>query len=282
MAVSVEYQAWDSVSYNWLDNATSTAAPQQINDKLAAWVTAVNANASNTNKQITIHKGPADSTSANYIGWVLELASSSSGSGFYTRFYSSTTTNTVVSFSSGWTNDSSNGGYGAASGASTTDGSVTWFSSGVLAEFSIATETTDGEEFFCLGWRLNNANSSSDVLLIFKDSNGEWASYFSDGGTDIGSFYMPTHTTPQRNYTIDVPLLALGTSPGYLYQFVLTNSASTYVPAVTNEYTGTITAASPALYATYTTSEYGYGRWASVSGSRTAVCMSYGQIYVVF
>lgn len=282
MAVSVEYQAWTSATYNWLDNSTSTAAPQQINDKLAAWVTAVNANASNTNKQLTIHKGPVDSTSANYIGWVLGLASDSSGSTFYTRFYSNTTTNTVVSFSSDWTNDGSNGGYGAASGASTTDSSVTWFSSGVLAEFSIATETTDGEEFFCLGWRLNNANSASDVILIFKDSNGEWASLFSDGGTESGSFYMPTHTTPQRNYAIDLPLLALGTSPGYLSQLMMTISSGTYVPAASNEYTGTVAAASPALYTTYTTSEYGYGRWASVSGSRTAVCMSYGQVYVVF
>lgn len=281
MAVVVEYQAWDSASYNWLDKTTSTSAPVQINDKLDAWVAAVNANASNTNKQITVRKDPTDSTSANFIGWVVEAASSSSNSTFFTRFYSNSTSNCVCSFSPAWTNDGTNGGYGAAVNG-IADTTISFTTSGVLAEFSVATETANGQEFFCLSWRLNNSTSLSDALLIFKDSNGEWASLLSDGGSVQGSYYMPTHTTPQRNYNVILNLVASNNSSGVLARLVLQNNGTSFLPAASNEYTAAVASASPSLYFTTTTLDYGYGRWASVSGGRKAVAMHYGQLWIVF
>jgi hypothetical protein len=282
MTVTVDYQVWDSTSYNWLDKTTSTSAPLQINDKLDAWVAAVNANASNTSKQITVRKDPADSTSANFIGWVIEAASGSANSGFFTRFYTSAATNIVCTFSAAWTNDGTNGGYGAASGNSAADTSTTWVSSGAIGEFSVAAETANGQEFFCLGWRQNNSTVTSDQLLIFKDSSGEWASLFSDGGTVIGSFYMPVHTAPQRNYNITLPWLNANSSTFWLSGLVLSNSSATNAPAAENEFTATICSASPALYMAGGTGDYGYGRWSNVTGGKKVVCMGYGPIYVVF
>jgi hypothetical protein len=281
MAVTVEYQAWDSASYNWLDNSTSTAAPQQINDKLSAWVTAVNANASNTNKQITIEKGPADSTSANFVGWTLQLASDTTGSAFFLQFYTPSTTAFNMYVSSSWTNNGSNGGYGSAAGSVSSD-SVSFYTSGVEAEFSIASDTTDGQEFFCLGWRHNNSTSYSDCWLIFKDSNGEWASVFTDGGAASGTYYMPTHETPSRNFSVGISLIGNNSNLGFLTQLVLTNASSNYAPSASYEYTAAVAAANPNLYTTGTTSEYGYARWANVSGGRKAVCMGYTRIWVVY
>lgn len=280
MAVTVEYQSWDSASYNWLDKTTSTSAPLQINDKLDAWVAAVNANASNTNKQITVRKDPTDSTSANFIGWAIELASSSTGSSFFSRLYTNSTTNLVVVFSSAWTNDGTNGGYGAGSG-STVSKNSTWVSSGAIAEFSVATETANGQEFFCLGWRQNNSSTTSDQFLIFKDNNGEWASLFYDS-TVIGSFYMPVHPTPKRNFEVTSSTLNINNNGGYLTGLILTNGNITYVPAAENEYTATISAASPALYYAGSITDFGYARWSNVTGGKKAVCMGYGPVYVVF
>lgn len=283
MAVTVEYQSWDSTSYNWLDKTTSTSAPLQIQDKLSSWITAVNANAGNANRQLSIKKAPTDSTSANFIGWVIELASSTSGAGpFYIRFYSSSTTNIIFTASAGWTNDGTNGGYGAASGNSASDSSVSWATSGVTGEFSVATETANGVEFFCLGWRLNNSIAQSDQLLIFKDSNGEWGSLFSDGGAVCGNYFMAGNATPAINYGVTVGLVGINSNSGVLSRLILQNGSTTYVPATGNEYTNLVTPASTALYATATTTEYGFGRWAPLSGGRKAVCMGYGPIWVVF
>lgn len=282
MAVTLEYQAWTSTDYNWLDKTTATSAPLQINDKLDAWVAAVNANASNANKQITVRKDPTDSTSANFIGWVIELSSSTPGAGpFYVRFYSSSTGNINFTASAGWANDGSNGGYGATSGNTASDTSITWATSGVTAEFSIAADSANGVEFLCLGWRLNNANATSDQLLLFKDSNGEWASLFSDGGVTVGCYYMADNPTPAINYSVIANAIGpVGT--GYLSRLVLANNSTTYLPATGNEFTNFVTPASNALYIPTTSSEYGYGRWAPLSGGRKVVSMGFGPIWVVF
>lgn len=284
MAVTVEYQSWASGDYNWNDTATSTSAPVQINNKLSSWVTAVNSNASNTNRQLTLQKGPSDSTTTNYVGWVLELDSStSSAAPFFIRFYSSSTSNLVFTASSSWTNNTTNGGYGAAAGDSASDSSISFALSGVTAEFSVAQETADGVEFFCLGWRLNNSTSQSDQLLIFKDSNGEWAAVLSDGGAVSGSYFMPTFgSATSRNFSVVLNIVGYNGNAGYLSQLCLDNNTGVYTPAAGEEFTISVRAASSALYFTRSSTDYGYGRWASVSGSRTAVCMGNGPIWVVY
>lgn len=285
MAVTLEYQLWASGDYNWLDKTTSTAAPQQINNKLTAWITAVNANVANTNKQITIRKGPADSTSANIIGWAIELASSTSGAGpMFARFYSNSTTNLVAAFSTAWLNDGTNGGYGASSGTSISDTTVSWYTSGQTAEFVCATETANGEEFFLLGWRLASNTTYSDAILLFKDSNGEWAGLFSDGGSIIGNYYMPTHPTPQRNF--NVILIGNGATTnntGYLETLVVGASmTTTQLPVATNSYTAQVRAASNALVAALLSQNQGFGRWASLAGSKTAANVHQGPFWVIY
>lgn len=283
MAVTVEYQAWDATGYNWQDTTSATSAPVQIYNKLVAWANTVNANPGNVNKQIAMRKGPASSTSAAFVGFGMELGSSQANGSFHARVYTNSTTNLTVGFSSGFTDNGTNGGYGAGSGSATSDTNITWVSSSALAEFSVAQETDEGKEFFCLGWRLNNSTNSSDTLLLFKDANGEWASIFTDGGTAvIGSFYMPVHATPQRNFSITLSISSLNGVGGHLSQLQLETGSATYLPTTGNEYTSVVTAGSNAIYLTQTSSEYGYGRWAPLSGGRKAVCMGYGPFWIVY
>lgn len=283
MAVSVEYQAWDAASYNWQDTTSATSAPVQIYNKLVAWANAVNANPGNANKQVVMRKGPASSTSSAFVGFGIELGSGQANGSLHARVYTSSTTNLTVAFSSGFTDNGANGGYGAGSGSTTSDTNITWVSSNALAEFSVAQETQEGKEFFCLGWRLSNSTASSDILFLFKDVNGEWASFFSDGGTAvIGSFYMPVHTTPQRNFSVTLSAVSLNGVGGHLSQFQLETGNATYLPTTGNEYTSVVTPGSDAIYLTQSSAEYGYGRWAPLSGGRKAVCMGYGPIWIVY
>lgn len=282
MPVTIDYQTWDSSSFNWLDKTTTTGAPLQITEKLDAWIAAVNSNASNANKQIIRRKGPADSTSANFIGWAIECTSNAASSGFFARLYTNTSTNFAVVFSAAWLNDGTNGGYGAGSGNSISDSTVAWASSAVIGEFSVATSTDNGQEFFCLGWRLGNDTAKSDQFLIFKGVNGEWCSLFSDGGAMIGTYYMDAHSAPQRNYNVGLTTMALNTSASFLSRLIVTSSNSTQVPTTSVEYTGAMLAANSAIYYSNTATEWGYGRWSNMVDGRKIVCMGYGPIWIAY
>lgn len=280
MAVSVSYQAWTSGTYNWLDTTTSTAVTPQIDNLLDTWVAAVNGNAANTNKQITVTKSHASSTSANFVGWVIQAASNTSGSGFFTRFYTSTTTNLVVSFSETFTDNGTNGGYGAAAGANVSDSTISFATSGVVGEFVVASDTVNEQEFFALGWRTNNLTSQSDQLLIYKDTAGEWAAAFSDGGILSGAFYMGTHSTPQRCFTAVNPTQA---NASLLERWnLILSSSTTQLATAGSEMTVRSVAANANLLFTSTTGSHGFGKWTSLAGGKTAVCLGLGPLFVSY
>lgn len=286
MAVSVEYQAWTSVNYNWLDKTTATSAPLQINDKLDAWVAAVNANASNANKQITVERDPSNSTSANFVGWVIKLASNSANATTYAAFFTNTASALTLGSYTSWTAGTANGGYGTLAGNSSVNVSSTFKTSGSSAEFLVATETTDTEEFFCVAWKTDSTSvsSSSGCLLLFKDTAGEWVVLGATAGSIYGSFYLPTHTTPTRQYGLFLPSIGVqNTSAGFLDPLILTIENSTYLPAAGNAVTVISAPKSPYLLASKNTSAgFQFGRYATLPGPRTAVCMGYSPVFVSY
>lgn len=282
MAVSVSYQSWSSAAYFW-SNSSSDNPTAQINDLLQAWVTAVNANPSNADQQVSIVKSPASSTLASYFGWVVgfiderAIAGSSFKRTFYHRFYSSSTTNVVSTFSDAFTNDGTNGGYGAVSGTNASDTSVAWYTSGQTAEFLVASETQNGQEFFVVGWRLANNINYSDCFVYFKDNNGNWAGAFNDGGSWIATYFMPVHSTPRRNYS--------GTISGNYSTFAepvgiyATNATSAPTTAGTL-FTGRVRAASDNIWRV--ASSTGFGKWYTLADGRYAVNMAYNDLWVVY
>jgi hypothetical protein len=276
----MDYQAWTSAEYNWLDKTTATSAPLQINDKLVAWVAAVNANASNATKQITIEKGPANSTSTNYVGWVIKLASASSGSTFYASFFSNSTAQATVSFDSGWTAGTGNGGYGAFTAPSSSIPTAYFYTSGQAAEFAIGSETENGKEFFCLAWKASATANYSGTFLVFKDSNGEWAGYTYTTSNTYGTFYLPTNTTPRRQYGV-VTASLYSSSNNVLDPFALKVTSTTYLPAAGSATTLAVSAASQNLLIGEGASlGYLFGRYCTLPGPTTAVCMGASPVFV--
>lgn len=282
MVVSVEYQAWTSANYNWLDKTTATSAPLQIDGKLTAWIAAVNANPSNATKQITIEKGVTAGTSANFVGWVLKLASAAAGSTTYAAFYSNAATAATFGSYSSYAAGTANGGYGtltAGSGIS----SASFQTSANAAEFLVASETADGEEFFCIGFKTATATNSQGCFLIFKDTAGEWSVYFAvNGAAEFGSFYMPTHATPQRNYGVAIKNI-LAASTGAIEPLIMAPSGVTYLPAAGNAFTALSTPKSPYIFSSLNTGiGFSFARYGTLANGRTAVCMGYSPVFVSY
>lgn len=274
MTIAVDYQTWTSASYNWLDKTTATGAVLQINDKLVAWVAAVNANASNTTRQITIKKGPADSTSANFVGWVVECASPNSGGTFYPYLYSNSTSAATGGFQETWTFNTANGGYGTPGGSGDGRTNATWnATAAVSAEFVVATDTANGQEFFCLGWR-HSSTTDNGCLCIFKDNNGDWAGVGTLNGTNYGSYYMPVHPTPKRAFGIAILEPTTINAVSIHRLAIRMNSTSGFLPTAGNEYTSAVSSANSDAFCTLSsTIGYTFGRFATLASSKTAVCL---------
>jgi hypothetical protein len=254
----------------------------QIDGKLTTWIAAVNANASNATKQITIEKGVASGTSANFVGWVLKLASASSGATTYAAFYSNSTTAITAGTYSSYTAGTANGGYGTlATGSGIVGG--TFQTSANAAEFLVATETADGEEFFCIGYKTSTATGGQGCFLIFKDTAGEWAVYAMVAATGYGSFYMPTHTTPQRAYGANVQDILGTVSVGVLDPLILKPSGVSSLPATGNAFTAFCMPKSPYLLAsTNASAGLSFARYGTLANGRTAICMGYSYVFVSY
>jgi len=139
-----------------------------------AWITAVNANPSNTNRQVTKLRDLSNSTVTGYGGWVYQLGHPTLPdiiSRFYTRgggtiYIESATVNE-------WTDDTSSGGYGAIA-LPYFNTTASFYSNDDGINY-VVTNDIDGEEFFISGWYIYGTTYISHVI-IFKDTHGEWVS----------------------------------------------------------------------------------------------------------
>jgi hypothetical protein len=191
MPVSVEYQLFSALNYNW-KSTDAANAPLQIDAKLNAWIAAVNANSVNASKQVTALKNPLSSTGTR-VGWVIRFADGTQP-GFMLHFASQIASGNTTSGArcelfpiSGWTDNDTNDGYGGIASVVSSDTSIGWYISGAAAEFIIASSADSGEEFFILGWNMANNTAYRDVIAIFKDTNGNWAVEADDGGGAAGT-----------------------------------------------------------------------------------------------
>lgn len=276
MAVTLEHQVWDNTTYNWRDNTTASAAPLQMHDKLSAWVTAVNANAGNTNKQLTILKGPADSTSANFIGWTIRVGSPVAD----TTFRLHTTSTTAWSFyaSPTWTDNGTNGGYGASSGTPNDNFAPPFYTSGKWAEFAVATDTTDNAELFCVGYRLDNVTDQtySYCLMIYKDQNGEWVVCFTNGSSAYGTFVDTLRVTPIRIY--DLNLRTPWADPWLAPFGVHPKTPANDLPVDGSLFT--VEAGHPLLFKGSAVAANLFGNYSNVNGGGAVICISNNGPYV--
>lgn len=196
MAATAKFQAWTNATWAW-DSAAAGAPCVELEAELDAWIAAINANPSQSGKQVVKIRGAASSTTANYRGIGVQLPAQNTTGDLYVRFYSSTTS--VINFfaNTGFTDDTSNGGYGTGTGTTGGDSSIAWKNT-VTTEgsFIIGYSTVDGQEFFHLGWVIDNLTTTSDGWTITKDQNGEWMAFVNDGGSASGLMYDDLQATP--------------------------------------------------------------------------------------
>ena len=193
MAATVKTDTYASASYNW-DSASAGQPCKDVVDELKSWVTTINGNASQTSKQVAVLRDEADSTTANYRGWVVELPQTGSDT-LYTSFHTNGATNARFYTGTGFTDDTSNGGYGTVTSTIETDTSISWqTTAGVDVHFGLAYGTVDGEEYFFVGWDLGTDSAYSDMWGIFKTTEGYWAAIVTDATAMKGASYGGVNT----------------------------------------------------------------------------------------
>ena len=179
MAPTIKWQRWDSASYDWTGTNASDALPS-LEAELDAWITTVNANASNSGRQLTKERGYANSTTSNYHGLVISAGANSNTSKGYMAYgtYGSATTKKIY-LGGTFVDDTSNGGYGTISGGPS-DTSISWYTSGQAADWLITYGVVDGEEYFNFGPKLGTSTSYMDGFTIMKCTDGEWSLFSGD------------------------------------------------------------------------------------------------------
>ena len=198
MAPVIKWQRWDSASYNWFGTGATDALPT-LEAELDAWITTVNANASNVGRQITKERGYADSTTANYAALVLSAGANGNASKGYLQWGCINSTYSKRSYAGPtFADNTTNGGYGTVSGGHSNT-NIGWVTSGQEANWLIVYDVTDGEEYFAFGPAFDsNDTGVQECFSIVKCTDGEWSlvandstsfshmHYWDDGGTFVG------------------------------------------------------------------------------------------------
>lgn len=184
--------------------ATTAAYWSHNESKLDQWITAVNAYASNANKQIVKKRGYASATNNLYTGWVIELGHPTISDKIVCLHRINGAATTFLNGNGrAYVNDTSNGGMGSyTSLSSTTTSSVIATSGG--GEAWVIADDTEGQEIFCANWR-TSSDSFQHFVYIFKTSAGNWASLSDTDGSRSTSSYIASYGTSSPvnyDYTI--------------------------------------------------------------------------------
>ena len=258
MAPTIKWQRWDSAAYNWLGQNATDALPS-LEAELDAWITTVNANASNTGRQLAKVRGYASSTTTNYAGLTIEAGANNNADKGYLQYFSASTTAKKIYAGNTFADDTSNGGYGTVSGGSSDTG-VSWATSGTEANFLLVYDTTDGQEFFSFGptFGTTNVTSYQDGFFIFKATNGEWVMDTQDGSSHHMIHYWNT-TEGWDNCNRATSADSIAPAGTYLYgRFALRKSSATSFSYTgqAGEIKSVVYAANPVLLETNTSSTY--------------------------
>ncbi|MGA0100599.1 MAG: hypothetical protein ACO3HF_01015 [Burkholderiaceae bacterium] len=159
-----------------------------MNDELRAWITAINANPSQSGRQVELLKDETNSTNVNYFGFTIKLPGTTATADVYMTRHSSSTANVQFLCGSGWSDNGSNGGYGNISGSTNNDTAIGFRTASYDAVLFTAYGTVDGQEFFIGGFEFDNT-TYSDPFIMGKMTNGEWAVVHFDATSLSGLHY---------------------------------------------------------------------------------------------
>ena len=183
-----KYKFWDSTIMAGLGTSANDFWPA-LEAELDAWITAISGNASLSGGGVPVkQKGYADSTNANYLGFVVELPHPTNPSVYYASFCTSSTA-LQQRVAETWTDSGGFGGYGAFSGVNGVK-TGTWAATGIDTGIFLAYDTTDGEEFFVAGrWDTGTVSNHDPLALIVRGVQGDWSGTVIDGTSSSMVWY---------------------------------------------------------------------------------------------
>jgi len=183
VAVVAEINRWSAAAVDWSDTSVG-GQPYEQNEKIRTWITAVNANPSNTSRQLEMWKDETTSTSESTdMGFVIKLGYANNTNSFYFGNYG-TSTSWDIRISDAWLDNGSSSGYGnyATTGYYIFDSQSRSLSGTADADLYMIYDTEDGKEFICWGWGSTTANTE-DWNMIYKTNHGEWMALSNDGSS---------------------------------------------------------------------------------------------------
>lgn len=187
MTATLKVQTWSNTTYTW-DSANPGTPAVEVETVLDNWISLINLNPSQSGKPVTKLKGAANSTTANYRGFVVKLPGQTTATDLVVRFISVSSITLSMAGMQGsvyGNGDTTYGGYGP--NTTVQNEAVDWKNTATTsADFLIAYDVTDGKEFFAISWNIDNTSATMDSFLIAKDHNGQWLFIGFDGTTATG------------------------------------------------------------------------------------------------
>ena len=255
VAVVIKQGIWDNATYPWTDQ-TSSGYMGSIVAEIDNWINAISSNASiTTNGMLPVKvREPSDSTnSGTRNGFGYKFPDITLGSGNYgptepVLLVHGTETSFILEVGDEFENDTQNNGFGDLGSA---DGHQTSVTSPGTAGFNneaiVAYDTTDGEEFIGVGFKLGTASTGSRGFLAFKDTDGHWCFAV---GTNVLAYdnVLNFWTANNGDYDTD-PVMS--TSTAYLKRLYINSNSpggAISAPGFDNEVQGSWFSANSALY----------------------------------
>lgn len=284
MAVVAKHGVWDNATYPYSDT-TANGFLGSICAEMDAWITAISANPSITTNgmlPVKIH-GPSSSTnSGTNNGFVYQFPDTSIGLNkdgpSYPHFmHYGIETSRNIWVTDEYLDDGSNFGFGARnSNPGHFSGATCTGDTGFNNEVVVATETTDGEEFFACGVLAGNGTNDSHSFTIFKDTDNHWCFAIREAGFayDTIQGYWTGTTGP---YDTDPSSVIPASSSAFLPFLVQCANVAGAInrPGFTGEGQGTWIPKSSKIYCGRSTS----GRFADYvtlqNGTETLLCLAY-------
>lgn len=150
--------------------------------KLNAFVTAVNADPSNSTRQITILVQPSAVTSDLYRGVVFSIGHPTYGTMNFRFIMNNSATSITYSAGTTYTPGAANGGTGTITNTINTSFLSSAFTTNQPGDIITVYDDTTSQEFFFTNFR-TQSNSYQVYFLIFKDTQGDWVFHWGEDGS---------------------------------------------------------------------------------------------------
>ncbi len=261
VAVVVKQGIWDNATYPWTDQ-TSSGYMGSIVAEIDNWINAISSNASiTTNGMLPVKvREPSDSTnSGTRNGFGYKFPDITLGSGNYgptepVFLVHGTETALTLEIGDEFEDDTQNNGFGDLGQADGHQSSATVTgTTGFNREAIVAYDTTDGEEFIAVGFKVGTSTTGSRGIAAFKDTDGHWC--FLVGNVGLAYDNVLNYWTASNGDYDTNP--GLSTSSGHMKQLDINSNApggAANAPGFDNEVQGSWFSANSALYAGLSTS----------------------------